>query len=227
MTVMHHTKDKTYVLLRQLTMLGVLEKQESSAYTYRMLVNPNDNPEYFADDDIPEQGDGYQRNDMYSDSLYEQLDVLANSSSSVRDRRLAENLRRCLAKGTLLQSDYEAWNHSECMWKNDTDFAMQLGLIRPDSSGGFIINREVSRDLPVLRPGQKKTVKEIFDAFGCDNFSCEMYIATLNYSESHAHATLHKLTLLRILEQKKTDEGSSYQLLVNPEENPECFATVA
>ena len=45
MTVMRRTKDKTYVLLRQLTMLGVLEKQESSAYTYRMLVNPNDNPE--------------------------------------------------------------------------------------------------------------------------------------------------------------------------------------
>ena len=44
MTVMRRTKDKTYVLLRQLTMLGVLEKQESSAYTYRMLVNPNDNP---------------------------------------------------------------------------------------------------------------------------------------------------------------------------------------
>ncbi len=227
MTVMRHTKDKTYVLLRQLTMLGVLEKQESSAYTYRMLVNPNDNPEYFAEDDIPGHGDNYERNDMYSERVYEQLDILANSSSSVRDRRLAENLRRCLAKGTLLQSDYEAWNHSECMWKNDTDFAMQLGLIRPDSFGGFIINREVSHDLPVLRPGQKKTVTEIFDAFGCDNFSCEMYIATLNYSESHAYATLHKLTLLRILGQKKTDEGSSYQLLVNPDEHPECFATVA
>ena len=180
MTVMRRTKDKTYVLLRQLTMLGVLEKQESSAYTYRMLVNPNDNPEYFAEDDIPGHGDNYERNDMYSERVYEQLDILANSSSSVRDKRLAENLRRCLAKGTLLQSDYEAWNHSECMWKNNTDFAMQLGLIRPDSFGGFIINREVSHDLPVLRPGQKKTVTEIFDAFGCDNFSCEMYIATLN-----------------------------------------------
>ncbi len=227
MTVMRHTKDKTYVLLRQLTMLGVLEKQESSAYTYRMLVNPNDNPEYFAEDDIPGHGDNYERNDMYSERVYEQLDILANSTNSSSDRRLAENLRRCLAKGTLLQSDYEAWNHSECMWKSDTDLALQLGLISPDSSGGYTINRDISHDLPVLRPRQKKTVTEIFDAFGCDNFSCEMYIATLNYSESHAHATLHKLTLLRILEQKKTDEGSSYQLLVNPDEHPECFATVA
>ena len=227
MTVMRRTKDKTYVLLRQLTMLGVLEKQESSAYTYRMLVNPNDNPEYFTDDDIPGHGDNYERNDMYSERVYEQLDILANSTNSSSDRRLAENLRRCLAKGTLLQSDYEAWNHSECMWKSDTDLALQLGLISPDSSGGYTINRDVSHDLPVLRPRQKKTVTEIFDAFGCDNFSCEMYIATLNYSESHAHATLHKLTLLRILEQKKTDEGSSYQLLVNPDEHPECFATVA
>ena len=227
MTVMRRTKDKTYVLLRQLTMLGVLEKQESSAYTYRMLVNPNDNPEYFTDDDIPGHSDDYERNDMYSERVYEQLDILANSTNSSSDRRLAENLRRCLAKGTLLQSDYEAWNHSECMWKSDTDLALQLGLISPDSSGGYTINRDVSHDLPVLRPRQKKTVTEIFDAFGCDNFSCEMYIATLNYSESHAHATLHKLTLLRILEHKKTDEGSSYQLLVNPDEHPECFATVA
>ena len=226
-TSLHYSKGKTHSILRQLTMLGILEKQESSTYTYRLLVNPNDNPEYFTDDDIPGHGDNYERNDMYSERVYEQLDILANSSNSSSDRRLAENLRRCLAKGTLLQSDYEAWNHSECMWKSDTDLALQLGLISPDSSGGYTINRDVSHDLPVLRPRQKKTVTEIFDAFGCDNFSWEMYIATLNYSESHAYATLHKLTLLRILGQKKTDEGSSYQLLVNPDEHPECFATVA
>lgn len=226
-TSLHYSKGKTHSILRQLTMLGVLEKQESSTYTYRLLVNPNDNPEYFVDDDIPGHDGNYERNDMYSESVYEQLDILANSSNSCSDRRIAESLRHCLSKGTLLRSDYEAWEYSESMWKSDTDLALQLGLISPDSSGGYTINREVSNDLPVLRPRQKKTVTEIFDAFGCDNFSWEMYIATLNYSESHAYATLHKLTLLRILEQKKTDEGSSYQLLVNPEEHPECFASVA
>lgn len=226
-TSLHYSKGKTHSILRQLTMLGVLEKQESSTYTYRLLVNPNDNPEYFTDDDIPGHDGNYERNDMYSESVYEQLDILANSSNSCSDRRIAESLRHCLSKGTLLRSDYEAWEYSESMWKSDTDLALQLGLISPDSSGGYTINREVSNDLPVLRPRQKKTVTEIFDAFGCDNFSWEMYIATLNYSESHAYATLHKLTLLRILEQKKTDEGSSYQLLVNPEEHPECFASVA
>ena len=60
-----------------------------------------------------------------------------------------------------------------------------------------------------------------------DTFSSEMFVATLNYSVSYTYASLHKLTLLRILEQKITDEGCQYQLLVNPEDHPECFIEAA
>ncbi len=54
-----------------------------------------------------------------------------------------------------------------------------------------------------------------------------MFIATLNYSVSYTYASLHKLTLLRILDQRSTEEGSQYQLLVNPEDHPERFEIVA
>ena len=75
--------------------------------------------------------------------------------------------------------------------------------------------------------GQRKAITAIYEAFGYDTFSSEMFVATLNYSVSYTYASLHKLTLLRILEQKITDEGCQYQLLVNPEDHPECFIEAA
>ena len=54
-----------------------------------------------------------------------------------------------------------------------------------------------------------------------------MIVATLNYSVSYTYASLHKLTLLRILEQRTTEGVSQYQLMVNPEDHPECFEIAA
>ncbi len=54
----------------------------------------------------------------------------------------------------------------------------------------------------------------------------EMAIATLNYSETNIVAYLHQFTLLRILDCRKEDVYR-YQLMVNPEENPECFENAA
>lgn len=110
------------------------------------------------------------------------------------------------------------------MWLADTALARQLGLIRKDESGGFILNKTLC---PELQPHQKKTVSAIYEAFGYQEFSYEMFIATLNYSVSYTYASLHKLTLLRILDQRSTEEGSQYQLLVNPEDHPECFEIAA
>ena len=50
-----------------------------------------------------------------------------------------------------------------------------------------------------------------------------MVIASLDYTAPHASATLHQLTLLRILDCRKEDV-LWYQFLVNPVEHPECFA---
>ena len=54
-----------------------------------------------------------------------------------------------------------------------------------------------------------------------------MFIATLNYSVSYTYASLHKLTLLRLLDQNIDENGNRYRLAVNPEENPECFDPAA
>ena len=74
-----------------------------------------------------------------------------------------------------------------------------------------------------LKPHEKKTIAAIYDAFGDQSFSTEMFIASVNYSAAYCHASLKNLTMLRILERKNTEDGSRYQLLINPEQYPECF----
>jgi len=87
-----------------------------------------------------------------------------------------------------------------------------------------LINKKLR---PELEPKQKKTVSAIYETFGDQEFSSEMFLATLNYSPSYTYASLHKLTLLRILGQRSTEDGNQYQLLVNPEDHPECFEPAA
>lgn len=113
------------------------------------------------------------------------------------------------------------------MWHSDTKLALQLGLISKQADGVYTLNRDFRRPAPELDPSQKKTLSAIYETFGEQEFSKEMFIATLNYSKSYTSASLHKLTLLRILDQKSTDAGSHYRLLVNPGENPEYFDFVA
>ena len=128
---------------------------------------------------------------------------------------------------TKLRSDYEARGYSDNMWLADTALAAQLGLITKQPDGDYTINRELQTEFSKLKPHQRKAITAIYEAFGYDTFSSEMFVATLNYSVSYTYASLHKLTLLRILEQKITDEGCQYQLLVNPEDHPECFIEAA
>ncbi len=78
-----------------------------------------------------------------------------------------------------------------------------------------------------LKKQQKKTITAIYEAFGDQIFSSEMFVATLNYTKSYSYASLHKLALMRVLDQQTTKDGSRYQLLVNPEDNPECFDAAA
>ena len=88
----------------------------------------------------------------------------------------------------------------------------------------YYLNKELC---PELRPTQKKTLTAIYEAFGCDEFSSDMFIATLNYSVSYTYASLHKLTLLRLLDQNIDENGNRYRLVVTPEEKPECFEPAA
>lgn len=163
----------------------------------------------------------------YSQDVLEQLDILSGSSTSNRDRRVSEVLRACLARGSLLRSDYDTRGYTDNMWQADTALAVQLGLITKQSDGEYTINRDLQVEFSNLKPHQRKAITAIYEAFGYETFSSEMYVATLNYSVSYTYASLHTLTLLRILDQKITDEGCQYQLLVNPEDHPECFIEAA
>jgi len=119
---------------------------------------------------------------------------------------------------------YDGWGYTENMWSIDTELAVQLGLISKESPDCYSLNKELR---PELRPTQKKTLTAIYEAFGCDEFSSDMFIATLNYSVSYTYASLHKLTLLRLLDQNIDENGNRYRLVVTPEEKPECFEPAA
>ena len=132
-----------------------------------------------------------------------------------------------MKKGVLQRSDYEKQGYSDNVWAKDVPLMEQLGLVRKLSADTYALNRKLGSSIPDLKLTQKKAITAIYEAFGQQSFSSEMIIATLNYSPSYTYASLHKLTLLRVLEQTTTAEGSQYQLLVNPEDHPEFFIDAA
>lgn len=59
-------------------------------------------------------------------------------------------------------------------------------------------------------------------------FSAEMVVANLDYSSSHVSGILHQFTMLKLLDCTPNEDNTySYQLNVNPADNPECFEDVA
>lgn len=223
--------------LRTFELQNLLEcKKLTKPYSYRLLVNPETYPSLFVENlesirvkatptpTNSEKATASQHDSIYSEDVYELIDMLATSEFSTRDRRLGTVMQQCIEKGTLFRSDYDDWGYTENMWSIDTELAVQLGLIRKESPDSYSLNKELC---PELRPTQKKTLTAIYEAFGCDEFSSDMFIATLNYSVSYTYASLHKLMLLRLLDQNIDENGNRYRLVVTPEEKPECFEPAA
>ena len=238
-SVVNQSKATVCTYLHQFSLLRILESKGDTNYSYRLLMLPAEHPELYADVELEtesstevslnEQGEEVnmekeRRNDLYAKEVYEMIRTLSESSTSPRDRRLANVLTYCLDEGVIRQSNYERWGFTQSMWTSDMKLARQLGLAYKVSTGVYGMNKRLK---PELQPHQKKTVSAIYETFGDQEFSSEMFIATLNYSLSHTYASLHKLTLLRILDQRSTDEGNRYQLLVSPEDHPECFELAA
>ena len=68
----------------------------------------------------------------------------------------------------------------------------------------------------------------LYDIFGDGMFSVEMVVANLDYSSSYVSGILHQFTMLKLLDCTPNEDNSySYQLNVNPADNPECFEDVA
>lgn len=236
--VVDQSKATVCTYLHHFTLLRILECKEDAVYSYRIVMLPAEHPELYVEVELesgnpPETSPPSQEganmeeelnNDLYAAEVHQLIQTLSESSTSPRDRRLANVLTSCLDDGVILQSNYERWGFTQSMWSSDMKLARQLGLAYKISTGVYGLNKRLK---PELQPHQKKTVSAIYETFGDQEFSSEMFIATLNYSLSHTYASLHKLTLLRILDQRCTDEGNRYQLLVSPEDHPECFEPAA
>lgn len=237
--VIDQSKATVCTYLHHFSLLRILECKEEAVYSYRISMLPAEHPELYVDVELESeehpvaspqvQGgeanmEGELNNDLYAAEVHQLIQTLSESSTSPRDRRLANVLNCCLDEGVILQSNYEKWGFTQSMWTSDMKLARQLGLAYKISTDVYGLNKRLK---PELQPHQKKTVSAIYETFGDQEFSSEMFIATLNYSLSHTYASLHKLTLLRILDQRSTDEGNRYQLLVSPEDHPECFEPAA
>jgi DNA-binding IclR family transcriptional regulator len=163
--------------------------------------------------------------EQYSPEILRMIKELECSPLSPKDHRIARIIRSCLAKGTVTKEDYSAAGE-QTRWKVDTRFAEQLGLLEKVSSSEYRIVKEIKGDAGTkLRSGQKSTLSALYDIFGDGMFSAEMVVAQLDYSSAKASGMLHQFTMMKLLDcSKNEDKSYSYQLNVNPADNPECFA---
>ena len=230
-------RTKICATIHQLVQLNIAECQEGKRNTYRLLVNPTDYPVLFG---IKADGQETEKSGLelitqaskteqqslyempYSDEYYAMLDALEQSADTP-DRRLAQVLRQCLDKGYVVRDDYLQQGYTENQWGKDMEMALALGLVRSGGRGKRTLNRTVDFARDELRPHLKRAISAIYETFGDQIFSCEMFTATLNYSMSRTYASLHNLALLKVVDQTDTEYGRQYRLLVNPADNPEWF----
>lgn len=161
----------------------------------------------------------------YSSEVLTLIQELHDANRSIKEWRLGTMLALFLPQKQITYDDYRNRGY-ESKWAADMILASQLGLVEKKDMDQFTILKHLKTDLPALSKRQKEVVTEMYTCFGDSIFSAEMVVATLEYSDSHAHAYLHKFTLLRILDCKNED-GTKYQFLVNPEEHPQLFANAA
>lgn len=163
----------------------------------------------------------------YTPAFLERLNELKESTRSSKDMRIAAMLTDCLPQGMVTFVDYKNAG-LENYWKKDMLLAMQLGLVTRFNQGCFRIARDVKPGPAVMSDNQKEIASAMYQSFGDDVFSSEMVVATLDYTHSHVSAVLHQFTLMKILKSESdSDNRYSYQFIVNPRENPECFSEAA
>ena len=168
-----------------------------------------------------------EQNIIYSDKIMELITELENSQSSQKDRRIGRIIHSCLKKGTVTKQDYEAAGE-ETRWNVDMLFATSLGLLKKVSSKEYTIMTEFDPAGMQLRTAQKYTLSALYDLFGDGMFSAEMATAHLDYSSAHLSGILHQFTWMKLLDCTQNEDNSyTYQLNVNPTDNPECFEDVA
>jgi len=159
--------------------------------------------------------------EAYSSSVIGLIDEMASSVNSAKDRRIGEALKNHLSDGIIRKIEYD-----EKKWAGDMSLAEQIGLVEKMDQDSFRILPEIKPLPDTLFPRQKRALTAMYESFGDEVFTGDMFMATLDYSHSHACAILHELTLIRVIDCWKEDVNQ-YRLTVNPEQNPEFFAEVA
>ena len=163
----------------------------------------------------------------YSSAVLEKIEELKNSATSQKNRRIAKILSKCLKKGIVTKEEYSAEGELS-KWNTDMGFAVQLGLVTKLGSNKYRINTDIEVSYDNLRSAQRITLSALYDLFGDGMFSVEMVVANLDYSTSYVSGILHQFTMLKLLDCTPNDDKTySYQLNVNPTDNPECFENVA
>ena len=159
----------------------------------------------------------------YSPEVLNLLHELKTSRSS-KDRRLSEIITECLPRGIITKTDYIRHNQ-ESKWASDIKFAVMLGLAENIGKDKYRILTELADNRSNLMETQKSTLLALYEFFSDDMFSVEMAVAKLDYSSSHVSYILHQFKWLKLVDTQVNDDNSySYQLKVNPEDNPELFS---
>lgn len=160
----------------------------------------------------------------YSPEVLNLLHELKTSSRSPKDRRLSEIITECLPRGIITKADYIRHNQ-ESKWASDIKFAVMLGLAENIGKDKYRIHTELADSRSNLMETQKSTLSALYEFFSDDMFSVEMAVAKLDYSSSHVSYILHQFKWLKLVDTQVNDDNSySYQLKVNPKDDPELFS---
>lgn len=160
----------------------------------------------------------------YSPEVLNLLHELKTSSRSPKDRRLSEIITECLPRGIITKADYIRHNQ-ESKWASDIKFAVMLGLAENIGKDKYRILTELADSRSNLMETQKSTLSALYEFFSDDMFSVEMAVAKLDYSSSHVSYILHQFKWLKLVDTQVNDDNSySYQLKVNPKDDPELFS---
>ena len=164
-------------------------------------------------------------NREYGPEMLNTIQMLRGSNTSLKDRRIGDLLFEKLDEGSVDIVDYRNRNE-ESKWQYDMKLCQQLGLVTRITAERYEINETLRRSYERLDQSQKSMATRLYETFGHESFTSEMIVATLDYSSTHTHATLHTFTLMGILDCTQGD-AFTYRFLVTPEEHPECFAPAA
>lgn len=130
---------------------------------------------------------------------------------------------------------YGGMNGDVPMWqiaKGASDSGQGYYYISNTEAGKILNNDEIKDALREICDYDKNLYDKIFGNpvndkrfFSDDMFSVEMAVAKLDYSSSHVSYILHQFKWLKLVDTQVNDDNSySYQLNVNPKDDPELFS---